>query len=194
MAFTGLNLKRGLIFLSFKNEILIITENPKEYVFLPPIILGSGYENILNKKLKKKKSMKQGSLLQKKGKGAKELLEISRKFCLKDSLTKIVVENNDENMVYLKFGHEVLSIRFICDNSRQKFKEEILPELSLQEWKRSLKNLHLTFVKRTKSRAPEPQETPVLPQKKSLRSSSEINMSKSILNKSSKRHSRSKFQ
>ena len=177
MVSKSLNFTRRLLFLTFNNEVLVAIENPKEYVFQAPKVVGEGYEKLLEKK--KKKKIITGSASKA---STKSLLEIAHNFPIKTALTKIVIENNEENMIFLKFGKEVLSIKFWCDFSREKFKQEIMQDLFLEEWKRSFKNMDLSFLRKSKS-VPPPEQP-----KKSLKSNSDLSMSKSVsksfLNKS----------
>lgn len=179
MVSKSLNFTRRLIFLTFNNEILVAIENPKEYVFLTPKVVGEGFEKLLEKKKKKIIT----GLTSKAKASTKDLLEIVHNVSIKTALTKIVIENNEENMIFLKFGKDVLSIKFWCDFSREKFKQEIMQDLPLEEWKRSFKNMGLSFLRKSKSVAP-PEPQP----KRSLKSNSDFSMSKSltksVLNKS----------
>ena len=94
----GLHFHRRLLFLTFNNEILIITENPKEYTFFVPKVVGKGYEKIFDKKKKPRDNPVVGV----KKTSTKKLLEIEKKFSIKTELSKIIIENDEENMIYLK--------------------------------------------------------------------------------------------
>ena len=130
----NLNFQRKMLILTYTNDILIVKEYPKEYIFIMPKVIGSSNAQKIFSTSKKPATSKKKI-------ANKILLEVERRFDTNNSLKKLVFENSDENMIYMKFNdNQILSLKFDCDYTREKFKQEITIDLSSQQWRKVMKS------------------------------------------------------
>jgi len=86
--------------------------------------------------VKKKKSHSKKKQL-----ASNTLFEIEKRFDVNKNLKKVVFENSEGNMIYMKFGtKEYLSLKFECDFNRERFKQELTVDLISQQWSKMIKN------------------------------------------------------